>query len=64
VVFIRNTTVFWEMMPCCLIPEEISASMPFIPAEKGSRYFQNIGTHPSLLEAIFQQTTALNTVQL
>jgi len=50
--------------PCCLISEELSASMPFILAEKGSRFFQNIGSHPSLLEAIFQQTTTLNTVQL
>jgi hypothetical protein len=38
--------------------------MPFIPAEKGSRFFQNTGTHPSLLEVIFQQTTTLNTVEL
>jgi len=63
-VFIRNTTVFWEVMPCCLIPEELSASMSFIPAEKGNRFFQNIGTLSSLLENIFQQTTTLNTVEL
>jgi hypothetical protein len=52
------------VIPCCLISEELSASMPFIPAENSSRFFQNIGTYPSLLEAIFQKTTTLNTAQL
>jgi len=47
-----------------LISEELSASMPFIPAQKGSRFFQNIGTNSSVLEAIFQQTTTSNTVEL
>jgi len=64
VVFISNTTVFWEVAPCCLISEELSPSMPFIPAEKGSRFFQNIVTHSSVLEAIFQQTTTSKTVEL
>jgi hypothetical protein len=63
-VFISNITVFWEVTPGCPISEEFSASMPFIPAEKGGRFFQNIGIHPSLLEAIFQQNTTLNTVEL